>query len=86
MSCLQAQVQNRMGRNFVQSFDLDKIGAKSPLNLPSASKNFNGSGSSERMKALEKEMSDVPSALKDRVASVLASSEFSKKVALRVPR
>lgn len=76
---MQAQMQKRAGRNFVQTFDLDKMGQKVPLNLPSASKSFSQRSHKDKM-MLEKQMPDVPNAIKDRVASVLASSEFSKKV------
>ena len=76
---MQAQVQNRVGRNTVHTFDFDKIGQKIPLNLPSASKTFSSKNARERTDSTD-DMSDVPDSLKDRVASVLASSDFSKKV------
>jgi len=80
---LQAQVQNRNGRPFVASFDLDKIGSKSPLNLPSATKTFSSSSTLRRVRELERDMTNVPNSLKERVSSVLAS-EFSKKVCKRL--
>lgn len=76
---LQAQVQNRNGRPFVASYELDKLGNKHPLNIPSANKTFSGTSTLNEMRALERDMNaNVPNSLKERVASVLAS-EFSKK-------
>ena len=45
---LQAQVQNRNGRPFVASYELDKLGNKHPLNIPSANKTFSGTSTLER--------------------------------------
>ena len=72
-------MQNRLGRPFAASFALDRLGNKHPLNLPSATKTFNSSRNLERVRTLQRDMSNVPDSLKERVASVLAS-EFSKKV------
>lgn len=71
-------MQNRNGRPFVASYELDKLGTKHPLNVPSANKTFSGNSTLSEMRALERDM-NVPDSLKERVASVLAS-EFSKKV------
>ena len=60
-------------------FDLDKLGSKTPLNLPSATKTFSSNSTLRRVRELERDMTNVPNSLKERVASVLAS-EFSKKV------
>lgn len=75
----QAHVRNRMGKPYAASYDFDKLGAKPPLNLPSAAKTFSSGLTLERMRAAQKDDSHVPDSVKDRVASVLAS-EFSKKV------
>lgn len=76
--CVQAHVQNRLGRPYAASYELDKLGAKPPLNLPSANKTFSSNGALERVRTM-RDMTNVPDSLKERVASVLAS-EFSKKV------
>lgn len=71
-------MQNRLGRPFAASYELDKLGSKPPLNLPSANKTFNSNSALERVRTM-RDMTNVPDSLKERVASVLAS-EFSKKV------
>ena len=71
-------MQNRVGRPFAATYELDKLGSKAPLNLPSATKTFSGNSTLERVRTLQRD-SNVPNSLKERVASVLAS-EFSKKV------
>ena len=72
-------MQNSNGRPFVASYELDKLGNKHPLNIPSTNKTFTGNSALNEVKALERDLTNVPNSLKERVASVLAS-EFSKKV------
>lgn len=75
----QAHVQHRVGRPFAASYEVDKLGTKPPLNLPSANKTFSSNSTLERVRTMQRDLTNVPNSLKERVASVLAS-EFSKKV------